>query len=418
MSHMPSLAGSAFLGDPGVVRLFAVLDPAGNGQVTRIVGGAVRDALLGEAVGDVDWATTLTPDDVMRLAGAAGLRTVPTGLRFGTVTVLVNGRPFEVTTLRRDITSDGRWPEISFGSDWREDARRRDFTMNALYCDARGEVHDPLGGLDDVLARRVRFIGDPHQRIAEDYLRVLRFFRFHAWYGRGMIDVAGFRACSAARHRMGRLSAERLRQEMFKLLAAPHCAGAVQHLAESGVLIDLVGVPMLGRLERLIALEAHLSRPPSPLQRLAALAVQIEEDAGRLTGKLRLSRAENRFLVDIGRWGRRLADDTSVRFHRLAQVALGPSYAKVHLHGWALSGDAVEEPRRHELMNGAARDPVPPFPLKGADMLKLGVAAGPAVGDALALAREAWVASDFRLGRQGLMAHIKSIIQRGSDEGG
>ncbi len=412
MTPAVSLAGSAFLQAPRTVRLLKVLDPAGDGAVTRIVGGAVRNALMGEPVGDIDCATTLTPDDVVRLAGTKNLRTVPTGIRFGTVTVLVDGTPFEVTTLRRDVTSDGRWADVSFGSDWQDDARRRDFTINALYCDAQGRIHDPLGGYDDVIARRVRFIGDAHQRIAEDYLRVLRFFRFHAWYGRGAPDAAGFHACATARRHMGQLSAERLRQEMLKFLSAPECVGALRAFADTGVLIDLVGVPAVGCLERLVALEKAHARAPFPVLRLAALAVRIEEDAERLTARLRLSRAESRFLADMGRWGRRLAGDTSQHGHRLAQEALGQDYAHAHLFGWALSRDEATDPRRHELADLATRDPVPVFPLKGEDMLSLGIAAGKAIGDGLATARALWIASDFRLGREALLAHMTTDIKR------
>ena len=402
-----SLSGAAFLEAPGTVRLLAVLDPGGDGAVTRIVGGAVRNALMGEPVGDIDCATTLTPDAVVQLARAQNLRTVPTGIRFGTVTVLVDGAPYEVTTLRRDVTSDGRWAEVSFGNDWLEDAQRRDFTINALYCDARGQVYDPLQGYDDVLARRVRFIGEARRRISEDFLRVLRFFRLHAWYGRGSPDAEGFHACAAARRHMGQLSAERLRQEMLKFLSAPDCTGSLRAFADTGVLVDLVGVPALGCLERLAALEGTLPRAPCAVLRLAALAVRIEEDAERLAARLRLSRDETRFLALMGHWGRRLANDKSRPGHRLAQEALGGDYAHAFLHGWALSRDAATDQRRHELVHHATHDPVPAFPLKGEDMLALGIAAGKAVGEGLATARALWIASDFRLGREALLARMK-----------
>src|ERR1700686_867065 len=198
-----------------------------NGEQARVVGGAVRNALLKIPTGDIDIGTTALPDEVIRRARAAGIKSVPTGIEHGTVTLVVDGQPFEVTTLREDTETFGRKARVAFGRDWVHDAERRDFTINGLSVDADGVVHDHVGGLDDILAKRVRFIGDPRQRIAEDYLRILRFFRMHAAYGTGEPDRAGYLACIVARSGLTGLSAERLRMEMLKLMVAEGAVGAI-----------------------------------------------------------------------------------------------------------------------------------------------------------------------------------------------
>ena len=226
-------------------RLLDVLDR--DGEEARVVGGAVRNALLGEPVGEIDVATTAVPDEVMRRAAAAGFKPVPTGVDHGTVTVVIDGTPFEVTTLREDVETFGRHARVAFGRDWQRDAERRDFTMNALYAARDGTVHDHVGGLDDLKERRVRFIGDPARRIAEDYLRILRFFRFHAAYGDGgHPDAAGLSACIAARDGLETLSRERVRAEMLKLLVATHAVPALVSMSEAGLLVAVLGgVPLL-----------------------------------------------------------------------------------------------------------------------------------------------------------------------------
>src|SRR4029077_2464537 len=203
-----------------LARLLDVLDA--GGEEARVVGGAVRNALLGIPIGEIDIATTAVPDEVVRRAKNAGFKPVPTGIEHGTVTVVIGGRPFEVTTLREDVETFGRHANVRFGRDWKKDAERRDFSMNALSAGADGHVHDYVGGLADLKARRVRFIGEASKRIAEDYLRILRFFRFHAAYGHGLPDAAGLAACIAARAGLGQLSRERVRMELLKLLLARH----------------------------------------------------------------------------------------------------------------------------------------------------------------------------------------------------
>ncbi len=244
------MTGTAQLGDAPwlkngeVARLLALLDR--DGEEARVVGGAVRNALLRLAVDEIDVATTAVPEEVARRVDAAGWKSIPTGIDHGTITVIIEGKPFEVTTLRRDVETYGRKAKVLFGRDWRTDAERRDFTINALSLSADGRIYDYVGGIADIAARRVRFIGEPSSRIAEDYLRILRFFRFHAWYGAGGPDAAGLHACILARGGLEALSRERVRMELLKLLLAPHATPTLVVMAETGLLgMVLGGVPLL-----------------------------------------------------------------------------------------------------------------------------------------------------------------------------
>jgi len=262
-------------------RVLALLN--GDGEAARVVGGAVRNALLGLAIGDIDIATTAVPQEVIRRARAAGVKSVPTGIEHGTVTLVVESQPFEVTTLREDTETFGRRARVAFGRDWAGDARRRDFTINGLSVDHSGLVHDFVGGLADIAERRVRFIGDPLQRIKEDYLRILRFFRIHAAFGAGEVDRAGYLACIASRAGLARLSAERVRMEMLKLLVANGALGAVTAMAEGGLLQPLLGgVAYTGPLAAMISAESELDLKPDAIRRLAALAVAVTRMHGAL----------------------------------------------------------------------------------------------------------------------------------------
>src|ERR1700710_1408014 len=243
----------------------------GNGEEARVVGGAVRNALLNIPIGDIDIATTALPDEVIRRARAAGIKSVPTGLTHGTVTLVVESQPFEVTTLREDIETFGRKAKVAFGRDWVRDAQRRDFTINGLSVGADCTVHDHVGGLEDIEAKRVRFIGDPDQRIAEDYLRILRFFRMHAAFGAGKPDRDGYLACIRGRGGLGALSAERVRMEMLKLLVAEGAARAVIAMEDGGLLLTLFGgMAYRGPVIAFIAAERMLGLKAHPIRRLGA----------------------------------------------------------------------------------------------------------------------------------------------------
>ena len=239
MTDARVLDDAPWLSSGPAARVLALLN--GDGEEARVVGGAVRNALLGVAIGDLDIATTALPTEVIRRAKAAGIKSVPTGIEHGTVTLVVESRPYEVTTLREDVETFGRKAKVAFGRDWARDAERRDFTINGLSVDSGGVVHDHVGGLKDIAARRVRFIGDPNLRIAEDYLRILRFFRIHAAYGVGAPDRAGYLACIKGRAGLAGLSAERVRMEVMKLMIAQGAADAVVAMADGGLLLPIFG---------------------------------------------------------------------------------------------------------------------------------------------------------------------------------
>ena len=387
--------------------VFAAL--AAQGHIARAVGGAIRNALLGVPVADVDIATTATPQETIAAARAAGLKALPTGIAHGTVTIVVDGVTTEVTTLRHDVESHGRHATVAFTTDWMADASRRDFTMNALYCEADGTLFDPLGGYDDVMAARVRFIGDAHQRIREDYLRILRFFRFNAQYGRGPLDAEGLAACITERDGLKRLSAERVSQELQRLLVAPRGIEIARAMFEAGLLAGLLGrAPDLSRLARLAACEVDAGATPDFARRLAALAVQVEEDAVFLQARLRLSNAAATRLRNAAtapHWPLPPDQATARAFLYRAGAegyrdALFAARSRSDIERHAVTW-------RERLALPDTWQP-PRFPLDGNDAAAAGVAPGPAVGTALRTAEAAWVASDFTLPREALLAMLRS----------
>ncbi|MET0971722.1 MAG: CCA tRNA nucleotidyltransferase [Tardiphaga sp.] len=391
------LSDAPWLRSGPAARVLALLD--GDGEEARVVGGAVRNALLDIPIGDVDIATTALPDEVVRRARAAGIKCVPTGIEHGTVTLVVEGHPFEVTTLREDTETFGRKAKVAFGRDWVRDAERRDFTINGLSVDAGGVVHDHVGGLADIEARHVRFIGDAGQRIAEDYLRILRFFRMHAAYGTGEPDRAGYLACIAGREGLASLSAERVRMEMLKLLIADGAAAAAQAMADAGLLLPILGgVTYNATLAAMMAAEAALGLPPSAVRRLAALAVAVTEDARRLATRLRLSNAEAKALDSMGHRWWRLAGRDDARARQLLYRLGEDPYRDRMMLAWARAGGIDNgETRWRELATLPMRWSAPKFPLRAADFISRGIAEGPALGHVLTLAEDAWLAADFPL---------------------
>jgi poly(A) polymerase len=376
-----------------------------DGEEARVVGGAIRNALLGIAVGDIDIATTATPEEVVRRARAAGIKSVPTGIAHGTVTLVVDGQPFEVTTLREDVETFGRKARVAFGRDWERDAQRRDFTINGLSVSPDGMVHDYVGGLDDIAARRVRFIGDPDRRIAEDYLRILRFFRMHAAFGAGEPDRDGYLACIRGRGGLPGLSAERIRMEMLKLLVADGAADAAIAMEDAGLLLALFGgVTWRGPLRAMIAAERMLGLKPDPIRRLGALGVVVTEDARRLAIRLRLSNGETSALDSMGhRWWRLAGMDEAAARRRLYRLGEA-RYRDRLLLAWARAGKDADPAPWRELATLPERWSAPKFPLKAADFKARGIADGPALGQVLALAEDAWLAADFPLDESALAA--------------
>jgi poly(A) polymerase len=384
-----------------------------DGEEARVVGGAVRNALLDLPIGDIDIATTALPEEVARRAKAAGIKSVPTGIEHGTVTLVVDAKPFEVTTLREDTETFGRKAKVAFGRDWVRDAERRDFTVNGLSVDAEGNVHDYVGGLDDIAARRVRFIGEPSRRIAEDYLRILRFFRIHAAYGVGEPDRAGYLACIGSRAGLAGLSAERIRLEILKLMVAGGAAGSVTAMVEGGLSLPIFGgVAYTGPFAALISIEQVLGLPPDPIRRLGALAVAVTEDARRVASRLRLTNAETKALDSMGhRWWRLGGMDEARARRRLYRLG-EERYRDRLLLAWARSGEPGEDTSWRELASLPARWTAPKFPLRAADFLARGVIQGPELGQVLALAEDAWLAAQFPLGQAALDTIADQAVAR------
>ncbi|MCX7287047.1 MAG: CCA tRNA nucleotidyltransferase [Rhodobacterales bacterium] len=373
-----------WLDHPGTQALCAALEAAGHRAL--FVGGCVRNAFLGEPVADLDLATDAPPETVSNIVEKAGFKVIPTGIDHGTVTVIAGGRPHEVTTFRRDVETDGRRAVVAYSDLVEEDAQCRDFTMNALYADARGAVLDPLGGLPDLLARRVRFVGDPETRIREDYLRILRLFRFHACYGdpEGGIDAEGLAACAAFSAGLETISRERIGAEMRKLLAAKDPAPAVAAMAQSGVLAQVLPGADHRALAPLVHLEAGM--PPRWLRRLAVLGGTVPDEA------LRLSRAEARDLAGlrdaIGRM-----DTPAVLGWRLGED--GAADALV------LRAAVLEQPVPHLALREAKRGAAARFPIAAADLMP-GLQ-GKALGARLRELEAAWLASDLTATRADLL---------------
>jgi poly(A) polymerase len=356
-----------------------------GGHRAYLVGGCVRNALMGRPITDIDVATDATPERVAGLARAAGIKVVPTGIAHGTVTLVTGGRPFEVTTFRRDVETDGRRAVVAFSDRIGDDASRRDFTMNALYADRTGAVTDPVCGIADLLARRVRFVGDPAARIAEDYLRILRFFRFHAVYGdpAAGLDPEALAACAVHAEGVEHLSRERVGQEMRKLLAAPDPAPSVAAMQAAGVLHRVLPGSDASPLAVLVHLEG--SRPPDWIRRLAVLGCQNP------AGSLRLSRAEARALSQL-RDGA-LSDLAPPGLgYRLGRVA-GADAVLVRA---ALTGQPMQDGWQAAVDRGGQAV----FPVTAADLAPL---TGPALGRRLAKAEARWIASDFALSRAELL---------------
>lgn len=403
-----SLAGADWLTDPRLQRLFALLTAGGEGAWA--VGGAPRNTLLGLPVNDVDVTTTLTPDRVTDRAVSAGYRVVPTGFEHGTVTVVIEGHPFEVTTLREDIETTGRHAVVRFGRDRRADAFRRDFTLNALYVDPDGRILDEVGGIEDCLARRIRFIGEADGRIREDYLRILRFFRFHAAYGHGAPDAEGLAACIRGRAGLDRLSAERIGQEMVKLVPAGGAPATLRVMSDAGLLQRVLGSAAdLAAFARLHALAAETMVAPAgkadwPLF-LAALAAWTEVDAERIARRLRLSVAALDRMAAATTLARSIPsgfDDPAARrlLYRAGETGYRDALALAAARG-RLPADTLA----HHLALPFRWTP-PALPIGGRDLIARGMAPGPALGLALARAETLWLDADFAPDREALLADV------------
>ena len=403
---------AGWLDDPGLQKVFAAI--ARDGDTARVVGGAIRNTLLGVPVSDIDIATTAVPDTVLERARDAGLKAVPTGIDHGTVTIIVDHHPFEITTLREDIETFGRKAKVRFGRDWSADAHRRDFTMNALYVSADGALYDDVGGYADCLARRVRFIGDADERLREDYLRILRFFRFHASYGDGRIDQDGLAATIRARDGLRKLSAERIGQEMCRLVEAPGAAATTRIMANSGILqIVLGGVGFPESLGRLTALAAAMALPVDDALSHAALGGKTRDDALRVTERLRLSNGMRKRMIkvlDLAVKMRRPIADRTARY--LLYRSDAETFRGAALLTWAWSGDPDDTAYWRQLVGLPGRWSPPAFPVAGRDVMALGLPSGPSIGEVLESAEAWWIDKDFRPGRDDILDHVKTLCVR------
>lgn len=403
----------SFLDDADLRRVLSVLDR--DGEQARVVGGAVRNHLIGAPVTEVDIATTATPDWVVARARAADLRCIPTGIEHGTVTIVLHGVPFEVTTLREDVETDGRRAKVAFGRDFDADAMRRDFTINALSVTLDGHIHDPAGGLADIERRRVRFIGDAATRIREDYLRIMRFFRFHAAYGEGEPDAQALNAIGSNRSGLDTLSRERVRAELLKLLEARRADEATELMASLGLLLPILGgVAMPLRLARLMAIEKLRGAAPDPVLRLSALAVLTPEDAERLRQRLRLSNDERTRAAQA-------AAASVILQGRDAPPSPGDLRAFLFLQGRRAACDALalahaqshappDDAAWHSAARFLADTPEPRMPFGGADLIRRGLPPGKPVGDMLKRLQAAWIRAGFPDAPQDLARLIASAL--------
>lgn len=407
-----TIAGRApFLGDESLQRLLSALTQ--GGEEARIAGGAVRDALLGRATGDVDIATTVLPQDTIRRAEAAGFRAVPTGIDHGTITVIADGTPYEVTTLRSDVETDGRHAKVAFGRDWQKDAQRRDFTINGLYAEADGTVIDLVDGLADLDKRVLRFIGDPQERIQEDYLRILRFFRFFAWFGTGRPDAEGLKACTRLKDGVTGLSAERIWTEMRKLLSAPDPSRALLWMRTTGVLTLVVPESEkwgIDAIHGLVAAEQARGWTADPLLRLAAIIPPNAERIGSLSKRLRLSNAETKRLADWGEAAPAAEDETVQALSRRLHAGSPDGISdRLKLQIASKSAAGNDTAQLEALLKHAEGWKSPPFPLSGADLMAQGLPAGPELGKLLKRLEAEWSASDFTLDRDALLARAAGL---------
>ena len=395
------IAPQPWMVEPATRRLLGAL--SAGGVEARFVGGSVRDALLGRPIGDIDIATPASPERVIELLEKTGIKVVPTGLTHGTITAIVPPRHFEITSLRRDVETYGRRARVAFDADWASDAARRDFTINAIFLALDGAIDDPVGGLADLRARRVRFVGDPATRIAEDVLRLLRYYRFEARFGTGAGDLEARAACRAAAHLLPTLSGERVAQELVRLLETPDPIAVLQMMQEDSVLeVVLPEARRLDRLRRLIEIESEAD----PLLRLAALIEVDGEGATALAARLRFSNARRDRLRGLSRpWPVDQRGD--VREQRRALYRLGVE--RYRAVAWLMAAEGeVSRSQLTQLLDLAGSWTPPVFPLDGRDVTTLGIPTGERVGQLLATVRDWWEAGDFTADRAACLAYLRA----------
>lgn len=381
-----------------------------RGARVRFVGGCVRDALLGRPVKDVDIATHDDPVTVMKLLEAAGIHAIPTGIAHGTVTAVIGKEHFEITTLREDIETDGRRAKVAFTDDWKADAARRDFTFNAIFCTPDGTIFDPFGGIEDLKAGRVRFVGDAETRIREDVLRLLRFFRFHAYYGKGEADGQAVAACRKLAHLLPTLSGERVGAEILRLLAADDPVPALALMRAEGVLAQVLPEAQnLPRLAGLVAIERGY-RETDALRRLAAMLTVAAAGAQAVAKRLRLSNAEAERLVALAAPQSPVTATNEAKIQRRELYRLGSArYRDLTLIAWAQTTGHTDDSVYGSMVAAAESWQTIALPIKGRDVLALGVENGPEVGRLLKAIEAWWIENDFKPDREACLAKLKSL---------
>jgi poly(A) polymerase len=408
-----SLSHHAILRRPGVKRLLAMLNQV-RPDSARLVGGCVRDAILGRAFDDVDIATQLTPGDVITLCSGANIRVIETGMAHGTVTAIVDHQPYEITTLRKDVATDGRHAVVAFTDDWLADAMRRDFTMNALYCDADGAIYDPTGqGVADAKAGRVVFVGDPDQRILEDHLRILRYFRFTARFAKGPLEGPALAACARHASAIRALSVERVWSELKKILAATDPRHAIAAMATSGVLAAAVPEATgICTFNNLVALEADAFLEGDPMQRLMALLPRDTAIVGQMAARLKLSNEEAGRLIAWANDQTSLVSYMAAREIRQALYWMGNG---LYLDRVRLAWANDPEPRRktqwRTMIAFESGFIKPKFPVDGTMAIKAGTRPGPNVGAVLAEVERWWVQNDFIDDELSVIERLKAVVQ-------
>ncbi|MDX8530237.1 CCA tRNA nucleotidyltransferase [Mesorhizobium sp. VK25A] len=421
MSAEASLLGKAeWLAEKHLQKLLAALRE--GGEEARVAGGAVRNALIGQPVADIDIAATTVPEETIRRAEAAGFKTAPTGIEHGTITVIAGGKPYEVTTLRADVETDGRRAKVIFGRDWKADAERRDFTINALYAEADGTIVDLVGGIADIEARRLRFIGDAEARIREDYLRILRFFRFFAWYGEGRPDAEGLKACARLKDGLAQLSAERVWSELKKLLSAADPSRALLWMRQAGVLSTVLPESEkwgIDAIHGLVKAGKDLGWAADPMLRLEAI---VPPDAVRMKTLGERLRLSNDDADRLRHWALTVAPDAKATETELAKKLYygdRDGYLdRIRLALAAARTRAVEDNQAmmeaggfSRLLNFTLRWQKPVFPIKGADLTALGASPGPKLGATLKNLEKEWVGSGFTLERGALMRRAAQALK-------
>ena len=399
---------------PETKAVIAALEARGYPGCARFVGGCVRNTIMSKPVDDIDIATTLTPDLVIDALAQAGLRAIPTGVDHGTITALSGGQPYEITTLRKDVSTDGRRAVVAFTQDWGQDAERRDFRFNAIYADVEGHLHDPTGhGIADAREGRVVFVGDPMTRIREDYLRILRFFRFQAWYGQGEADQKALAACKALKGMVSGRAAERTQKELMKMLAAEDPRPAFRLMAATSVLSSILpSVKSLARFEALIAIETEQLFENDPVLRLAALIPDDAKVAEQTAERLRLPNNVRDRLVDCVGKNPRVVSWMSPREARRAVYGLGQrAFCDRVKLAWAGSGRDSTAPQWRALLALAETWTPPAFPLSGEEIMKAGVPKGPMVGEVMREIEIWWIDQDFIEDKFSAIERLKAVAQ-------